>query len=359
MWYCGNGFPKDLVPDCHSQSIAQDALRPDLWRCHLLRNCHLMNAHIPAVSLAAQSNTDAQPVVTRQQSEMYCAKYISKHHKNLGAKSALYEVIDSMAEKDSAAKKMHGMGDFEPRKLGGKLHKAFMAEIGEEMCQLEVAHHANGCPEYFCNRPEKNVHLYKKALGISIAKRKRKVDEAEGNGNWLDEDTQEAIPSEKRKLVTKPSDLELYERRMDYDFSHGAPLSQYLAPQSSPREQLRAASLFEFFRLVKFHGGLQPHFSWHEAKEMPVVMMSPVVKLREGPDFAFGCRWALMQYHEWTDRRRFMDMDDETVRKYFREWVEKRLCPWYVEEQYLHENNRALRRTPRAKTANEGLQSAP
>ena len=30
MWYCGNGYPKDLVCLPCEQSIAQDALRPDL-----------------------------------------------------------------------------------------------------------------------------------------------------------------------------------------------------------------------------------------------------------------------------------------------------------------------------------------
>ena len=40
-----------------------------------------------------------------------------------------------------------------------------MAEVGEEMCQSEVAHHASRAPEYLCSRPEKFVHFYKKALG--------------------------------------------------------------------------------------------------------------------------------------------------------------------------------------------------
>ena len=37
---------------------------------------------------------------------------------------------------------------FEEGKLGGKLHRAFMADVGEEMRQCEVAHHANRGPEY-------------------------------------------------------------------------------------------------------------------------------------------------------------------------------------------------------------------
>ena len=43
--------------------------------------------------------------------------------------------------------------------LGTKLHRAFMAEVGEEVCQAEVAHHANKSPEYLCSRPEKHVHV--------------------------------------------------------------------------------------------------------------------------------------------------------------------------------------------------------
>ena len=42
-----------------------------------------------------------------------------------------------------------------------------MSEVGEEMCQAEVAHHANKCPEYLISRSLKYVHLYKKALAIS------------------------------------------------------------------------------------------------------------------------------------------------------------------------------------------------
>ena len=68
MWYCGNGFPMDLVTEASGQAIAQDALRPDLWRCHLVRNCRLMNSHMPGVSFGLQSNDDSQPVVTKHQS---------------------------------------------------------------------------------------------------------------------------------------------------------------------------------------------------------------------------------------------------------------------------------------------------
>ena len=42
----------------------------------------------------------------------------------------------------------------EESKLGTKLHLAFTAEVGEERCQVEVAHHAARFPEYLCSRPE-------------------------------------------------------------------------------------------------------------------------------------------------------------------------------------------------------------
>jgi len=133
MWHCTNGFPRDMACEPCDQSIAQDAMRPDLWRCNMCRNCPLMNSHMPAVSVGAQSNSDAQPVLTRLQAEMYCCKYCSKHHKRLGTRCALYDIIDDMAAKDVHAQEQFGNG-FEQSRLGSKLHKAFMAEIGEEMC---------------------------------------------------------------------------------------------------------------------------------------------------------------------------------------------------------------------------------
>ena len=77
---------------------------------------------------------------------MCCCKYCSKHGKRKGQAAALYEVLDGMESKDANARAHFGEG-CEATKLGSKLHRAFMAEIGEEMCQNEVAHHANGCPE--------------------------------------------------------------------------------------------------------------------------------------------------------------------------------------------------------------------
>ncbi len=82
-------------------------------------------------------------------------------------------------------------------------------------------------------------------------------------------------------------------------------------------------SVEEFFRFVNFHCAKTPHLTWYdpdgsEPSRMPIVIMSPVVKLREGPDFAFGARWALMQYHPWEVRNRFLEMEKTAVKDYFR-----------------------------------------
>ena len=61
------------------RSVSQDALRPDLWRVSLCRNCQVMNPHMPVPTFVMQSNTDGTPVATRHQAEMYCCKYCSKH----------------------------------------------------------------------------------------------------------------------------------------------------------------------------------------------------------------------------------------------------------------------------------------
>ena len=70
------------------------------------------------------------------------------------------------------AKDQHGAEKrgqrWEPTTLGGQLHKVFMAEIGEEMCQAEVAHHANHLPEYLVSRKVRNVHLYREMLAITV-----------------------------------------------------------------------------------------------------------------------------------------------------------------------------------------------
>jgi hypothetical protein len=343
MWYCANGYPRDLVTEPCEQSVAQDALRSDLWRCNLCRNDRLANNHMPVVSVALQSNNDAQPVATKHQAEMYCCKYCAKHNKRLGTRSSLYDIMDEMHWKDESSKEKYGPG-FQEAKLGGKLSRAFMGEIGEEMCQAEVAHHANKSPEYLCSRPEKHVHLYKKALALNAVPTEEPACDI--LGFWGDDEHDAQLPARasKKKLATKPSDVELYERRLNlYVYERQgnswapANLSPHLPPKASPEEQVECASVYEFFRLVQYHGGSDPWLSWHDEHCQPIVVMSPVVKLREGPDFTFAARWALMQNHAWHDRRFFLDMGAEEVKSYFREWVDGDNCPWYVREQYLEE----------------------
>ena len=345
MYYCSNGYPRDTVREPCDRNVAQDAMRADLWRCNLCRNDPLMNGHMPAVTIGGQSNSDGQPVCTKHQSEMYCCKYVTKHSKKMGSHAVLHDVLDDMERKDASAKEKFGNA-FEESKLGSKLHKTFMAEIGEEMCQAEVAHYANKCPEYFCSRPEKAVHLYKKALAINTSNNKTKnVDTEDGGCDDVEDDevgVEASAKSTKKQLATKPSDLELYERRTQFTFQT-RDLSDYLPRKDTPEDQVAAASVYEFFRLVRYHGGKHPTLSWYPPFEMPIVTMSPAVKLREGADFTFGARWALMQYHPWNDRHYFLNMDEAEVKTKFRAWIDEADCPWYVRDDYLLHNNRRIR----------------
>ena len=61
---------------------------------------------------------------------------------------------------------------YEPTRFGTKLHKTFMAEVGEEMCQAELAHHANHSPESLLSRKIKEVYLYKRARAVDLQDRK-------------------------------------------------------------------------------------------------------------------------------------------------------------------------------------------
>ena len=94
---------------------------------------------------------------------------------------------------------------------------------------------------------------------------------------------------------------------------------------------------------MRYHGGKNPHLSWMPEKEHPIVVMSPVVKSREGADFTFGARWALVQYHPWKQRGKFLEMGDDEVRDYFRWWVDSVSCPRYLKDQYYSENDWNLR----------------
>ena len=144
-------------------------------------------------------------------------------------------------------------------------------------------------------------------------------------------------------MGTKPSDVEIYERRSSYYFAAGTPTSPHFAPQATPEEQVAAANLWDFFRYVRFKGGRHPWLEWHDAASCPIVVMSPVVKLTEGANFAFGARWALMQYHPWDDRKTFLDLSDAEVADRFRAWRKGDDCPAYVKQQYLDENGRRAR----------------
>ena len=134
------------------------------------------------------------------------------------------QLIDDMAGKDTSAEQKFG-SDFEQSKLGTKLHKAFTAEIGEEVCQAEVAHHANKGPEYLCSRHEKWVHLYKQGLGISTAQKKKKNKTAAHDvGDWEE--------GEEPPLSVQRSDMALYEKRSQYWFPEGTPLCPYLPSEA-------------------------------------------------------------------------------------------------------------------------------
>ena len=344
MWYCGNGYPRDVVPKPIERSVAQDTLRPDLWRINLCRNCQVTNPHMPLMPLILQSNSDSVGVATRHQAEMYCCKYCSKYTKGQGHHSSVYDVIEDMEAKDNFAWERYG-DEYEASKLGTKMHKAFMGEIGAEMCQAEVAHYANKSPEFLLSRELKYVHLYKKLLAVNMPKAKKNAkfvaDDWPWDGEW-DESWGDAT-SGKANLATKPSDVELYERRSSYVFDAGTPICPDLPPEETPEDQVRKMNLWDFFRLVRFRGGRNPWLEWHEPDSRPIVVMSPQVKLTEGPRFAFGARWALMQYHPWDDRKTFLNMTDDDVKKYFRSWRQSGHCPAHIQQLYLEENGRRTR----------------
>ena len=104
-----------------------------------------------------------------------------------------------------------------------------------------------------------------------------------------------------------------------------------------------AHSLSSQRALIFFHGGKQPYLSWHAEDELPITIMSPVLKLAEGPGFAYGARWALMQYHVWHNRSHFMEATDDEVKLLFRQWMNYPACPWYIREEYVAANRRVRR----------------
>ncbi len=206
----------------------------------------------------------------------------------------------------------------------------------------------------------KHVHIYKKALGVGTIKTKAEDNEDEQPWSSGEDDIRDEVSSANRppcpakpaaKRITSISDVELYENRSQFEFEDGAGLSSHLPPTETPEQQVADASLYDFFRLVRFHGGRRPYLSWHEENTWPIVVMSPVLKLAEGPDFAFGARWALMQYHAWQSRMEFLDASDEEVKDRFRRWVETAACPWYLADEYAAANGRKRRVRHRAEAA--------
>ena len=79
-----------------------------------------------------------------------------------------------------------------------------------------------------------------------------------------------------------------------YYLQAGTQPSPHLPVRESPERQVAEMSVYTLFRYVRFHGGKQTYFTWHEEDAMPIVIVSPVTKLREGPVFAFAARWALI-----------------------------------------------------------------
>ncbi len=174
---------------------------------------------------------------------MYRYKYCSKHGKRKGQAAALYEVLDDMESGDASARENFG-DDYAPTKLGSKLHRAFMAEIGEEMCQNEVAHHANKCPEYLWSRPEKWVYLYKKGLAIAMpaAKKERGKRSAKNEEEEPEEDS-----ATRPRVTAQRSDVDLYERCTQYRFCpEDTPPSRFLPAQETPEAQVAVANVWDF-----------------------------------------------------------------------------------------------------------------
>ena len=384
MWYCKSGYPRDLVCEICAENIGQDAIRPDLWRCNFCRNCPVMNIHVPLLSVGNQSNTDASPILTCDQCEKYLCKYCAKHTKRLNQKSVIFDIMEDMQEKDNRSWAQDS-ATYQPSRFGSKLHTAFMAEVGEEMCQAELAHHANRSPESLLSRKIKDVFLYTRARAVDLRDRKpRGQDEAaaedidhdwdaDGDDAWeWPEDGFAKQPNSGNPSRRQLSDVELYEDRMWYRFANDLWCSRKLLHErgscsdgaacacphakeqvwdgdqktipSTPDAQMEKASVREFFMRVRFAGGKTPHLRWQDEDTPPVVVMSPAVKLQEGTSFAFSARWCLMQDHPWpipAGRRHFMDMTDAEVIDAFYAWIATPPFPTHVVEEYMKLNGKS------------------
>jgi len=201
----------------------------------------------------------------------------------------------------------------------------------------------------------KYVHLYKKGLAFKThAQDAEDVDadwdeDAWGEEEWRDwsesgaqgaRGTTRGRSKPVQKRATTMSDIDLYESRGAYYFQAGTLPSPHVPVRESPELEVAEMSVYTFFRYVRFHGGKQTYFTWHEEDAMPIVIVSPVTKLREGPGFAFAVRWALIQYHVWADRAEFISPSDEVVVEHFRDWLETPACPEYIVDEYADANQR-------------------
>ena len=110
---------------------------------------------------------------------------------------------------------------------------------------------------------------------------------------------------------------------------------------------MQNVSVREFFMFVCFHGGKSPYLSWNDEYNLPVVVMSPAIKLQEGNNFAFSARWSLMQDHPWpivSGRRHFMEMTDEEVIQAFYAWISTTPFPTRIVEDYMKLNGKSAAR---------------
>ena len=113
-----------------------------------------------------------------------------------------------------------------------------MAEVGEEMSQAEVAHHANRSPEYLCSRTSKQVCFYKKALALcttQIGEPRAGSTTAAGSSRTGHRRRESEAHDTARTEAsgTNPSDLDVYERRVLYSFPEGTTVTKEL-PTAEP-----------------------------------------------------------------------------------------------------------------------------
>ena len=73
---------------------------------------------------------------------------------------------------------------------------------------------------------------------------------------------------------------------------------------------------------------------------MPIVCISPAIRLTEGPEFAFNARWALGQHKAWEKPGEFLNLE---AKKTFRAWRQSEHRPRYIVEQYLDDKGRWTR----------------